>query len=419
MGARTVTVIGGGAAGMMAAIAASDAGSKVTLIEQNEKLGKKLFLTGKGRCNLTNACEPDELQKNVVKNPRFLYSAFGRFDNRQTMDFFESLGLKTKVERGQRVFPESDHSSDVIAALSRALRQRGVTVMLEARALEILSDGGKWTVKTDNADEIDSDALIIATGGLSYKATGSTGDGHRFAEELGHKVTDCSPSLVPLVTKEGWVKDVQGLTLKNVAVTLFYKKKKIFSDFGEMLFTHFGVSGPVVLSASTQLPPEHEDGELVLAIDLKPVLDMGQLDRRILREVEQARNRHLSNVIRTMLPSSLVPVFLGLCGLDGDKPVNAVTKEERKVIAEHLKHIELTVTGTRGWDEAVITRGGVSVKDINPSTMESKIKPGLYFCGELIDVDALTGGYNLQIAWSTGHLAGQSAAARVNQNVED
>ena len=402
---------------MMAAYAAAKNGHKVDLVEQNEKLGKKLFITGKGRCNITNAGEMDNLFSNVMSNRKFLYSAFYSFDNQQVIDFFEEQGLKTKVERGNRVLPVSDHSSDVIAAMKRALDRVGVKVHLNTRVKKLLCEETvseqKDAVKRVcgvrlEQTELSADAVIIATGGFSYQSTGSTGDGYRFAAESGHRLVEPAPSLVPFETKEPWVKDLQGLSLKNTAITIYNGKKKLYEDFGEMLFTHFGVSGPMILSASGHISPSLASQELKLVIDLKPALDKEQLDKRILRDFDEMRNRQFKNSIQHLLPSKLIPVIIALSGIDPDKQVNEISKVERQRLVELIKNLTVTLTGTRGWNEAIITKGGVSVKDVNPSTMESKQMQGLYFCGEVLDLDALTGGYNLQIAWSTGYLAGMS-----------
>ena len=404
-----VIVIGGGAAGMMAALAAADGGSKVCLYEKNEKLGKKLFITGKGRCNITNAGDMDNLFANVMSNRKFLYSAFYTFDNEQVLSFFENQGLRTKVERGNRVFPLSDHSSDVIAALSRALKSQNVEIRLHTKVQSLLiCDEAACGVVLSDGKTVEADDVIVATGGISYPSTGSTGDGYRMAEESGHALVECTPSLVPFETKEDWVKDLQGLSLRNVTVSIYHGKKKLFEDFGEMLFTHFGVSGPLVLSASGMIKPVQFKQELCMYIDLKPALDAEQLDKRILREFDAAMNKQFKNVIGSLMPAKMIPVVIRLSGIDPDKKVNEVSREERQHLVQLLKRLPLTINGLRGWNEAIITKGGVSVKDINPSTMESKKVSHLFFCGEVLDLDALTGGYNLQIAWSTGYLAGIS-----------
>ena len=404
-----VIVIGGGPAGMMAAYAASCQGHAVTVLEQNEKLGKKLFITGKGRCNITNAGDMDNLFANVMSNRKFLYSAFYTFDNEQVLSFFENQGLRTKVERGNRVFPLSDHSSDVIAALSRALKSQNVDIRLHTKVQSLLiRDEAACGVVLSDGKTVEADDVIVATGGISYPSTGSTGDGYRMAEESGHALVECTPSLVPFETKEDWVKDLQGLTLRNVTVSIYHGKKKLFEDFGEMLFTHFGVSGPLVLSASGMIKPVQFKQELCMYIDLKPALDAEQLDKRILREFDAAMNKQFKNVIGSLMPAKMIPVVIRLSGIDPDKKVNEVSREERQHLVQLLKRLPLTINGLRGWNEAIITKGGVSVKDINPSTMESKKVSHLFFCGEVLDLDALTGGYNLQIAWSTGYLAGIS-----------
>ena len=404
-----VIVIGGGPAGMMAAYAAASQGHKVTLLEQNEKLGKKLYITGKGRCNITNASDMDNLFANVMSNRKFLYSAFYTFDNEQVVAFFENQGLHTKVERGNRVFPVSDHSSDVIATLNRALKKQNVDVHLHTKVQNLrICDDKVCGVTLSSGKTIDADSVIVATGGVSYPSTGATGDGYRMAEESGHTLVKSTPSLVPFETKEEWVKDLQGLSLRNVSVSIYNGKKRLYEDFGEMLFTHFGVSGPLILSASGMIRPGMFENELELFVDLKPALDAEQLDKRILREFDAAMNKQFKNVIGSLMPAKMVPVMIELSGIDPDKKVNEVSREERQRLVQLLKKLPMTIVGLRGWNEAIITKGGVSVKDINPSTMESKKVPHLYFCGEVLDLDALTGGYNLQIAWSTGYLAGIS-----------
>lgn len=408
-----VIVIGGGPAGMMAAYAAAESGHAVTLLEQNEKLGKKLFITGKGRCNLTNASDMEQLFANVVSNRKFLYSAFYSYDNEQVISFFESHGMPTKTERGNRVFPVSDHSSDVIAALSAALRGQYVEVLLHTKVKRLLlekRDEEKRVTGVELADhtKMHADAVIVATGGISYPSTGATGDGYRMAEESGHKMVSPTPALVPMETKEPWVRDLQGLSLRNVRMSVTRGKKKLYEDFGEMLFTHFGVSGPLVLSASGCIPAKAFDQELSMTIDLKPALDTEQLDHRILREFDEMKNKQFKNSLGHLLPAKMIPVMIALSGIDPDTKVNEISREQRQNLLHLFKNMPLTITGLRDFKEAIITKGGVSVKDINPSTMESKLVQGLYFCGEVLDLDALTGGYNLQIAWSTGHLAGIS-----------
>ncbi len=398
---------------MMAAYAAAESGHAVTLLEQNEKLGKKLFITGKGRCNLTNASDMEQLFANVVSNRKFLYSAFYSYDNEQVVSFFESHGMPTKTERGNRVFPVSDHSSDVIAALSIALRGQHVEVFLHTKVKRLLlekRDEEKRVTGVELADhtKMHADAVIVATGGISYPSTGATGDGYRMAEESGHKMVSPTPALVPMEMKEPWVRDLQGLSLRNVRMSVTRGKKKLYEDFGEMLFTHFGVSGPLVLSASGCIPAKAFDQELSMTIDLKPALDVEQLDHRILREFDEMKNKQFKNSLGHLLPAKMIPVMIALSGIDPDTKVNEISREQRQNLLHLFKNMPLTITGLRDFKEAIITKGGVSVKDINPSTMESKLVQGLYFCGEVLDLDALTGGYNLQIAWSTGHLAGIS-----------
>lgn len=414
---RKVIVIGGGAAGMMAAAAAASKGCQVVLFEKNEKLGRKLYITGKGRCNLTNACGMDELLGNVVRNPKFLYSAFSGFDNRKTMEWFENAGCPVKVERGERVFPVSDHASDVIKALAGRFGRLGVQVRLRTEVKGLVTGGkrqaGITAVKgvrlADGTVEC-ADAVIVATGGLSYPLTGSTGDGYRMAEETGHTVKPTFPSLVPFNVREPWCRDLQGLSLKNVSLRLVQNgKKPVYEGFGEMLFTHFGVSGPLVLSASSFYAGQKKKGDAKLYLDLKPALSEEQLDKRLLRDFGENKNKQFKNSLGGLFPSKLVPVMVGLSGIDGEKKVHEVTKEERQHFVRLVKHVEMTVDGMRDYAEAVITRGGVHVKEVNPSTMESKKVRGLYFAGEVLDVDALTGGFNLQIAWSTGYEAGAAA----------
>lgn len=410
-----VIVVGGGAAGAMAAIAAARSGSRTTLFEKNEKIGKKLFITGKGRCNVTNACETEELFGNVVSNGKFLYSAFYSFDNNSTMDFFEQAGCMLKTERGDRVFPKSDHSSDVIAALNRELSERGVEVFLHTPVKEILLEetpDGKRVggVRLSDGREEYADSVVVATGGISYESTGSTGDGYRFAERAGHKLAEAKPALVPFNIREPFCRDMMGLSLKNVSVSLSCDGKELYQGFGEMLFTHFGVSGPLILTASSYYAKRAYGKNAVLRLDLKPALTEEQLDKRILRDFEENRNRLFKNALGGLFPVKMIPVMVALSGIDPEKKVNEVTREERKGLVSLIKGLPMTVTGCRDFSEAIITQGGVSVKEINPSTMESKIVKGLYFAGEVLDLDALTGGFNLQIAWSTGHLAGCSAA---------
>ena len=409
-----VIVVGGGAAGMFAAIAAAKNGHQVTLYEKNEKLGKKIFITGKGRCNITNAADMEELFDAVVTNSKFLYSSFYGYTNQNVIDFFEDAGVPVKIERGNRVFPTSDHSSDVIRALEREMKKVGVKVCLNTEVKSVEAEKGKFdkVVLKDTTTQT-ADACIVATGGLSYRSTGSTGDGFRFAENVGHKVTQCFPSLVPMETKEPWICELQGLSLRNVEAKILDGKKELYKDFGEMLFTHFGVSGPLIISASSYVGKKFMDKngqkkELTLEIDLKPALTEEQLDQRVLRDFEENHNRQFKNAITKLFPTKLIPVMLELGGIDPEKKVNSIEKEERKQFVHLIKHFRMTLTGLRDYPEAIITKGGVNVKEIDPGTMESKLVKGLYFAGEVLDLDALTGGFNLQIAWSTGYAAGNA-----------
>ena len=405
---KKVLVIGGGAAGMMAAIHCAMEGAKVTLAEKNEKLGKKLFITGKGRCNVTNACAAAEFFENVVTNQKFLYSAVYSFTPEDVINFFESEGLKLKTERGQRVFPDSDKSSDVIRTLEKAIKKYGVSVRLNSEVKTIcFKDGQFEKVIYRGGKEEAFDACIVATGGISYRSTGSTGDGYKFAEKAGHEIAKPLPSLVPLVVKENFVSRLEGLSLRNIEIQI-----DKFTAFGEMLFTSDGVSGPVILSASAKLCrkiAEACDG-IKLYIDLKPALSEEQLDERILRDFSEEKNKAFKNSLAKLLPSKLIPVVVDLSGIEPDKKVNSITKQERKKLVDIIKKFGLTVTGTRDFNEAVITNGGIMVNGINPKTMESKLAKNLYFAGEVMDIDAYTGGFNLQLAWSTGALAGKSAA---------
>jgi len=404
-----VAVIGGGAAGMIAAYAAAVNGHHVTIYEKNEKLGKKLYITGKGRCNVTNAADMEEVMRQVVSNPRFLYSAFDAYNNQDIMRLIEEGGCPLKTERGQRVFPVSDKSSDILAALIRQLQKAGVNIRLKTEVDRLLiSDGKIDGIRLKSGQKVPSDAVILATGGLSYQTTGSNGDGHRFAKEAGHKITPMYPALVPLVCEENWAKELQGLALKNVQLKVMDKKKVLFQDFGELLFTHFGVSGPLVLSASSRIVKKLQDKPLQMFIDLKPALAAEQLDARILRDFGEEKNRQFKNSLSQLYPARLAETIVALSGIEPEKPVNSISKEERQKIVSLTKNLPLTITGTRDYNEAIITQGGVSVKEVDPSTMQSKLVSGLYLAGEVLDLDAMTGGFNLQIAWSTGYLAGNS-----------
>lgn len=438
-----VVVVGGGAAGMMAAIVAARNGHDVSLIEHNDKLGKKLFITGKGRCNVTNACEVDKLFDQVVTNPKFLYSAFYGFDNQASMDFFQELGVRLKVERGDRVFPVSDHSSDIINALQFELRRLSVQILLQTEFCDICTKEiekpaieetqeseatvkkDKWASKSKKnkgpernitgvvyktrdgkKHSIEADFVILATGGISYPLTGACATGIKACEKAGHKVKELYPALVPLHTKEDWCYSLMGLALKNVSVSIYDGKKQLYEAFGEMLFTHYGVSGPLILSASSYITQKCKDKELSLYIDLKPALTLEQLDKRLIREFETNHMKRFKNILGGLFPSKLIPVMIQLSGIDSEKVVGEITREERKAFVALIKKVPLTITKTSDFSEAIVTQGGVNVKDVNPSTMESKIVKGLYLAGEMLDVDALTGGFNLQIAWSTGYLAG-------------
>ena len=404
-----VLVIGAGAAGSMAAIFAARAGNDVIVFEKNAKTGKKIYITGKGRCNLTNAVENEELIKNTIRNPKFMYSAYSAFSSNDTIGFFEKLNCPIKVERGNRAFPESDHSSDIIKALDKAMEEAGVKVRYNTPVEQlVISDDGAAIkgIKLRDGKMVEADKVIVATGGLSYRSTGSTGDGYEFAKQAGHTVKDLRPSLVALEVKESFVKELEGLSLKNVRVIVKNGKKTLFNELGEMLFTRNGVSGPLILSVSSIAGDifYSEGGEL--SIDLKPALTEDELDARLLRDFTEFRAKALKNALDKLLPKSLIPVFLERTKINTEKKTGDLTKSERSVIIGLLKHFTLQVTGLRGYEEAVITKGGGSVKEINPQTMESKLVKGLYFVGEVLDVDALTGGFNLQIAWSTGVVAG-------------
>ena len=404
-----IIVIGGGAAGMMAAIRAAEKGASVTLIEKNNDLGKKIRITGKGRCNVTNACATEDIFNNIPTNHNFLYSAIYSFSNYSVMNFFEDCGVRLKEERGQRVFPESDKAADIVFAFKRKLRELNVRVV-NGRVKEILTENGRVKgVKTESSTYF-CDSAIIATGGKSYPLTGSTGDGYTMAENLGHTIKTIRPALVPVETFEN-TGTIMGLSLKNISVTIFDNKgKKRFSDFGEMLFTHFGLTGPVILSSSSHMG-ENPEGVKV-EIDLKPALDEQALDKRILRDFEKYQNRNFENSLSDLLPNKLISYIVEKSEIDRYKKVNSITKEERKRLLDLLKHLTFTVKSYRPVSEAIVTNGGIHVKEINASTMESKIVNGLYFAGEVIDVDAYTGGFNLQIAFSTGYLAGENAAER-------
>ena len=402
-----VIIVGGGAAGMLASIISAKNGCAVTLFEKNEKLGKKVYITGKGRCNVTNNCDPEELLQAVMSNPKFLYSAFYSFTSQDMMQLLEDAGVSLKTERGNRVFPVSDHSSDIIHGLEQLMKKYGVQIHLRSEVKNLLTENGIVTgIQLTDNKVYTADAVIVATGGLSYPTTGSTGDGYRFAVKTGHTVTECMPSLVPLTTKEAYIPLMKGLSLRNVELTIKRGKKTVYQDFGEMMFTHFGITGPLVLSASAKIGKFLQKGEELSAyLDLKPALSHEQLDDRILREFSSAQNKQFKNVIGVLFPSSLTPVIIGLGPIPEDKVIHDISREERLAFGTLIKAFPFTITGLGGFSEAVITRGGVSVREIQPGTMESKKIKNLYFIGEVLDLDAVTGGYNLQIAWSTAYLA--------------
>lgn len=442
---KNIAVIGAGAAGMMAAVAAAESGAQVTIYEKNEKAGKKIYITGKGRCNVTNNADTDMFFGNVCRNPKFLYSAVYAFDHDSVCDFFEKNGCHLKVERGDRVFPVSDHSSDIIGTLVRYLQRLHVKIEYksEVNAIEY-KDDAVVSITVNRKEKIPVDAVIVCTGGISYESTGSTGDGYRFARKAGHSLSQPFPSLVPLEVKESWVKELQGLSLKNVSVKMVVceddkedeakagakaevktlgvvkkeesapkKKKKskagksVYEGFGEMLFTHFGISGPLILTASTC----YEEGtKYKIHLNLKPALTKEQLDKRLIRDFEEGNKKVFKNILGGLFPAKLIPVMINLSGIAPDKKVSEISKAEREKLVNLTQDLVMTVTGTRGFNEAIVTKGGVNVKEIDSSTMESKFRKGLYFAGEVLDLDAVTGGFNLQIAWSTGHLAGLCAA---------
>ena len=411
-----VVIIGGGAAGMMAAVSAAGAGHQVQIYEKNEKLGKKLYITGKGRCNLTNACDTQELFGHVVHNAKFLYSSFYTFSNQDMIAFLEKNGCPVKTERGGRVFPVSDKSSDVIQALTRCLKRLGVEIFLREEVADLTEESGHMTgiLLKRGGRWISADAVIVACGGLSYPSTGSTGDGYAFARRMGHTLTELSPALVPFEVQElALVQALQGLSLRNVRVQVLRGSRIRYEAFGEMLFTHFGVSGPVLLSASSHVAGDLKKEPLVLSVDLKPALSADQLDARICRDFEERRNKQLKNALDRLLPLKLIPVIIERSGIAGDKPVNEIARKERQHLTDAMKDFRLTLTGLRDYREAIITQGGVAVREVDPHTMESRRVHGLYFAGEVLDLDAVTGGFNLQIAWSTGYLAGLSVPGHV------
>ena len=411
-----VIIIGGGAAGMLAAISAALIGHEVSIYEKNEKLGKKLYITGKGRCNLTNASSMDIVMTKVVSNPKFLYSAFKSYTNENIMQLIEENSCPLKIERGNRVFPLSDHSSDIIKALTNKLKELNVNISLRTEVSEIIVDdytevGYKNKVKgiiLKNKERIYADSIILCTGGMSYAATGSTGDGYNFAKKLGHNIIKPTPSLVPLNIKEDIVRNLQGLSLKNVEISSKDKDKLIYKDFGEMIFTHFGVSGPLILSASSYIVKELENTNLDLYLDLKPALNFEKLELRLLRDFDKGKNKSIKNILTALLPSALIPIILDIVGIDSNKKVNEISKKERNILINNIKALKFTITSTRGFKEAIITKGGIDTKEVKPKTMESKLVKNLFFAGEVLDIDALTGGYNLQIAWSSAWCAGEN-----------
>lgn len=413
---RNTVIIGGGPAGLMAAISSAKNGDKVTIIEKMNSCGKKLLITGKGRCNITNNAQMDKFMENTPTNPKFLYGVFNNFTNKDIIELLESEGVKTKVERGERVFPVSDRAQDVLEALLHILKKENVQILTNTTAKRIITDDEKNVlgVELDDGKEIKADKIILATGGKSYPVTGSIGDGYRIAKDLGHTITKIEPSLVPLTSHDEVCKKLQGLSLRNVAIQLQICDKVVYKDFGEMLFTHFGVSGPIVLSASSYLVKTKnieqilKEDKVELEIDLKPALSEEKLDARILRDFEEQKNKQFKNSLDKLLPQKLIPLIIEKTNINESKKINEITKQERQKLVNELKHFKISINGTRPIEEAIVTSGGINIKEINPKTMESKLINGLYFAGEIIDVDCLTGGYNLQVAWSTGYTAGIS-----------
>ena len=399
-------IIGGGAAGMMAAVTAAGMGKKTAVFERNDRVGKKLRITGKGRCNVTNFCDTDELMNNIPVNNRFLYSSFSNMSPQDVMDFFENAGVPLKVERGNRVFPVSDKAADIVSAFEKEMKKAGVKVINERVQSLIIEDGGCCGVRTDKG-EYNSLTVLVATGGASYPLTGSTGDGYRFAREAGHTVTETVPSLVPLEINEDFCSDLNGLALKNVSLALFDKNKKVFSELGEMSFTYFGVTGPLVLTASSRIRKMEKD-RYILSVDLKPGLTEEKLDKRLQRDFTEMSGYEFRNVLIKLLPSKMIPVIVKRSGIAPDIRVSQISKVQRTELVKLLKNFRMSISGFRPVDEAIVTSGGVSIKEIDPKTMESKLVSGLFFAGEVIDVDGYTGGFNLQIAFSTGYTAGMN-----------
>ena len=407
-----VIIVGGGAAGMLASVIAARNGCEVLLFEKNEKLGKKVYITGKGRCNVTNNCDPEELLQAVMSNPKFLYSAFYSFTSQDMMHLLEEAGVPLKTERGNRVFPVSDHSSDIIHGLERLMKKYHVQIRLHCEVLEILTENGIASgVKLKDHTVYTSDSVIVATGGLSYPTTGSTGDGYRFATETGHKVTECIPSLVPLTTREDYIPLMKGLSLRNVELTIKRGKKTVYQDFGEMMFTHFGLTGPTILSLSHTVGKllRKKNPQITIEINLKPALTAEVLDKRLQKDFDLYSKKQLANGMKDLLPVNLIPIVINLAELDPSKPINQITKEERMRLCHVLQHMTLTVKELRPVAEAIVTAGGISLKEFSPKTMESKLVKGLYGAGEVLDIDAFTGGYNLQAAFSTGYVAAMHA----------
>lgn len=404
---ESICVIGAGPAGIIAAGIAGSLGKDVTLIEKNEKIGKKLFITGKGRCNITNNSPIEDFFENVMNNRNFLYSSFYSFTNQDILKLLGSYGLKTKVERGNRIFPDSNKSSDVIKVFERFLLDNNVHLKLNTNIKEIEKKDDKFFLIADNNTVLTFDKLIITTGGKSYPTTGSTGDGYKFAEKLGHKIVSIKPSLVPIVIQEESIKELQGLSLKNVSISAYSKNRMIYEEFGEMVFTHYGISGPIIIPMSNYLS-KYTDSKVSLYLDLKPALSVEKLDDRLLRDFQMYNNKQIKNALGDLLPQKLIPFIIELSDIDPEKPINQITKEERNKLLNNIKKLPMTFKSFRPIEEAIITSGGVSTKELNPSTMESKIVKKLFFAGEVIDVDALTGGYNLQIAYSTGYMAGMN-----------
>ena len=412
-----VIVIGGGPAGMMSAISAAEAGDNVIILEKMESLGKKLLITGKGRCNITNAAEMEEFFRNIPENSKFLYSAFSKYTNRDIVNFLNKQGVPTKTERGNRIFPVSDNARDVLNALTKRLKALNVEIKYNFKVQKILTKNNKVISVQGENETISADKIIIATGGKSYPVTGSTGDGYKLAQELGHTITDLKASLVPLKCEEKksqeLCRDLQGLSLKNVTIKIQHDTKTIYEDFGEMLFTHFGISGPIILSASSilvrykNIDKLMKENKIKINIDLKPSLTEKQLDTRILRDFAEVKNKQFKNSLEKLLPQKMIQPIINLTKIVPEKKVNEITKEERERIVKIIKNLQLIITGFRPIEEAIITSGGINIKEIDPKTMESKIVEGLFFAGEIIDIDAYTGGFNLQIAWSTGYVAGK------------